>query len=258
MRRCIALGGVFLILFALALPAQAGLGDLLGEVLDNPVQDLTAPLAPMVTTFPIVSDLTESVDAVVAPVLTVVDDVASPVVAVVDEVAEPLVDLVEPVVGDDDLVPGVPVEPVTPPSVLPELAGGPRVTSASASLDEPISNQVPTVGVPQEATAVRMSQLDSIQRLLLTTINRPTISVVEREGSNAGIGAPIGIAAWLTALGAWLGSGISGLLDVLAIPIRLLELLLRALTSAGAGLVAPAAVLGALAVGGRRRLLPVK
>jgi hypothetical protein len=49
---------------------------------------------------------------------------------------------------------------------------------------------------------------------------------------------------------------VAALLDVIAIPARLLEILLRALLSAGSGLVAPAAILVSLAVGGRRRLLP--
>jgi hypothetical protein len=48
---------------------------------------------------------------------------------------------------------------------------------------------------------------------------------------------------WLNGLTNWLRSGANGLLDLLAMPVRLLELLSRALLTAGSGLIAPLSML---------------
>ena len=50
-------------------------------------------------------------------------------------------------------------------------------------------------------------------------------------------------AGWLNGLTAWLRDHTGGLLDLLALPIRLLELLVRALLTAGSGLIAPLSML---------------
>jgi hypothetical protein len=260
MRRWVASGATFLILFALALPARAGLGDLVDGVLDDPIGALTAPLDPVVTAVPLVEDVVETVDAVTSPLVTVVDEVASPLVTVVDEVVvEPVIDLVEPVT--DDVEPVVdPVEPVVDtvePVVnivepVPTVEVYPTLTTAVSA---PVVDNSPVtpalVGGFVQATAVGPVETESVQ-VLLTSISNAGLPLDDREGNQFLVNKT----PWLTALGAWLESGLSGLLDVLAIPARFLELLFRALISAGSGLVAPAAILTALAVAGRRRLLP--
>ncbi|MGH8925433.1 MAG: hypothetical protein ACRDWA_12470 [Acidimicrobiia bacterium] len=280
MRRWLSLGGALLILFGLALPAQAGLGDLFDEILDDPVSDLTAPLAPLVETLPIIPETVDLVDETVAPVVAVVDEVASPVVTVVDEVAspitnvveeivtpvvEPVVGVVEPVVKVVDPVVEV-VDPVIEdlPPVIPSTDRPPIDTSltttpAPSSPDGDEANLAPVSVTPALVQAATVTPA-SIQRLLLASLrfetNDETTMVWDRGETRFIPGEPLS-ANWLDALGAWLGSALSSLFDVLAIPAHLFELLLRALSSAGAGLVAPAAIFAALAVGGRRRLLPV-
>ncbi|HJQ96270.1 MAG TPA: hypothetical protein VJ935_11275 [Acidimicrobiia bacterium] len=270
MRRWLASGGTFLILFALALPAHAGLGDLFDEVLDDPIADLTAPLAPVVTSVPLAEDLVETVDVVTSPLVTVVDEVASPVVTVVDEVVvEPVTDLVEPAtdtvepVGDtvepvgDTVEPVIDtVEPVGDTVVpVPTVEVPPTLTtalSAPGADSSPVRPALVGVAPVVQAAVVGSVDPDSVQRVLLASISNANFPLHDREGNQILVNRT----PWLTALGAWLESGLSGLLDVLAIPARFLELLFRALTSAGSGLVAPAAILAALVVAGRRRLLP--
>lgn len=249
MRRWLASGGTFLILFALALPAHAGLGDLFDEVLDDPIADLTAPLAPVVTSVPLAEDLVETVDVVTSPLVTVVDEVASPVVTVVDEVVvEPVTDLVEPATDTVEPV-GDTVVPVPTVEVPPTLT---TALSAPGADSSPVRPALVGVAPVVQAAVVGSVDPDSVQRVLLASISNANFPLHDREGNQILVNRT----PWLTALGAWLESGLSGLLDVLAIPARFLELLFRALTSAGSGLVAPAAILAALVVAGRRRLLP--
>ena len=270
MRRWVASGGTFLILFALALPARAGLGDLLDGVLDDPIGALTAPRDPVVTAVPLVEDLVETDDEVTSPLVTVVDEVASPIVTVVDEVVvEPVIDLVEPVT--DDVEPVVdPVEPVVDrvepvvdivePVVnavepVPTVEVYPTLTtavSARVADNSPVTPALVGLAPVARATVAGPVETESGQLVLLASISNATLPLDDREGNQVLVTKT----PWLTALGAWLESGLSGLLDVLAIPARFLELLFRALISAGSGLVAPAAILTALAVAGRRRLLP--
>jgi hypothetical protein len=254
-----------LVLFALALPAQAGLGDLLDGLLEDPIEDLTAPLAPVVTALPLLPEVIETVEAAAAPIVTAVEAVASPVVTVVDEIA-PITEVVEDVVDD-------PVPPVTTPNTtLPPVTTPtttlpiPATTLPSATITQPTpSTTLPSVipasfpaPIDDEPRPIRPNE--TVQaRLLELVVALPVTppEYVGDRGETRFIPADPVTTDWLAALGSWLGSGIASLLDVLALPAHLFELLLRALTSAGAGLVAPAAILAALAVGGRRRLLPV-
>ncbi|HJQ94138.1 MAG TPA: hypothetical protein VJ935_00320 [Acidimicrobiia bacterium] len=275
MRRWVALGGTFLILFALALPARAGLGELLGGVLEDPISELTEPLAPLVTSVPLVEDVLETTEALTAPVVTVVDQLASPVVTVVeqvvspiaeppDEVVDPIVEPVEEIVDPEVVKP--PIDPVTetpdpvldvPPAPIPPIEPTLPVVNSGESVTrfeivELTFDQV-SVAIPIEADVDRSaSPTEAIQRALLSSILESSVSLQDREGNDS----VLTNSDWLSALRGWLASGVSALLDVIAIPARLLEILLRALLSAGSGLVAPAAILVALAVGGRRRLLP--
>ena len=267
MRRWVASGATFLMLFALALPARAGLGDLLDGVLDDPIGALTAPLDPVVTSVPLVEDLVETVDAVTSPLVTVVDEVVvEPVVGLVEpptDVVEPVVDPVDPVVDTvepvvdtvkpvvDTVKPVVDtVKPVPTVEVYPTLT---TVISAPVADGSPVTPALVGVApVVQATVAFGPVETESVQRMLLASISNATLPLDDREGNRVLVNKT----PWLAALGAWLESGLSGLLDVLAIPARFLELLFRALISAGSGLVAPAAILTALAVAGRRKLLP--
>ena len=100
----------------------------------------------------------------------------------------------------------------------------------------------------------------TVVRALLTSLTPPAQVQIQSASVEAD---PLrqtqnsGDSGWLFSLSNWLGAGISGLLDVLSIPMRLLEVLLRALTSSGAVLLAPASLLLSLAIGGRRRVLGV-
>lgn len=252
-----------MILFALALPARAGLGDLFDGVLDDPIGALTAPLDPVVTAVPLVEDLVETVDVVTSPLVTVVDEVASPIVTVVDEVVvepvsdlvepatdevQPVVDIVEPVVDTVEPVVDT-VAPVSTVEVYPTLT---TALSAPGADSSPVRPALVGVAPVVQAAVVGSVETDSVQRVLLASISNAAFPLDDREGNQILVNRT----HWLTALGAWLESGLSGLLDVLAIPARFLELLFRALISAGSGLVAPAAILTALAVASRRRLLP--
>ncbi|HEY7582764.1 MAG TPA: hypothetical protein VIB78_03990 [Acidimicrobiia bacterium] len=264
MRRWLALGGTFLILFALALPARAGLGDLLGGVLEDPISELTEPLTPLVTSVPLVEDLLETTESLTSPVVTVVDSLASPLVTVVDEVVSPIIEPVEEIVDPEvveppldpvtevlDPVLDVPVAPLPPVEPIPTLVNS---TTAPTRFEivEQTFDQV-AVAPPVVADIDRSAPpTNTIQRALLSSIVRSSVSLRDREGNVPVVTNP----DWLNALRGWLESGVAALLDVIAIPARLLEILLRALLSAGSGLVAPAAILVSLAVGGRRRLLP--
>jgi hypothetical protein len=259
MRRWVALGGTFLILFALALPARAGLGDLFDGVLDDPIGALTAPLDPVVTAVPLVDDLVETVDVVTSPLVTVVDEVAvEPVIDLVEpatddvepvvDIVDPVVDTVEPVVDTVEPVVDT-VVPVSTVEVYPTLT---TALSAPGADSSPVRPALVGVAPVVQAAVVGSVDTDSVQRVLLASISNAAFPLDDREGNQTLVDRT----HWLTALGAWLESGLAGLLDVLAIPARFLELLFRALISAGSGLVAPAAILTALAVAGRRRLLP--
>ncbi len=262
---------MFLILFALAMPARAGLGDLLGGLLENPISELTEPLAPLVTSVPLVEDLIETTDALTAPVVTVVDSLASPVVTIVDQVVSPTTsppqEIVPPIVESvadvvDPVVTEPPIRTVTevvdpvldvPTTSLPPVAPAVGVADRSDIVELNFDQAPVATPVKEDLERPALStDTVSIQRALLSSITETSVSLQDREGND-----PIVTNSdWLSALRSWLQSGVSGLLDVLAIPARLLEILLRALLSAGSGLVAPAAILMALAVGGRRRLLP--
>ncbi|HKZ21240.1 MAG TPA: hypothetical protein VJQ57_14165 [Acidimicrobiia bacterium] len=276
MRRWVAFGGTFLMVFALALPARAGLGDLLGGLLEDPIAEVTEPLAPLVTSVPLVEDLIETTEALTAPVVTVVDQLASPLVTVVEEVVSPIVEPVEEVVSpivdpEEEVVDPEVIEPSLDPvtnilepvlDVPPAPTVEPTVpvlnsttTSTRFEIVELTFDQAP-IPTPADAESTRSApstETISIQRALLASISGLSLSWQDREGND-----PVaGNIDWLSALRGWLQSGVAALLDVLAIPARLFEILLRALLSAGSGLVAPAAILVSLAVGGRRRLLPV-
>jgi hypothetical protein len=215
MKRWVASGGTFLVLFAFALPARAGLGESVEAVIEEPGSDLTASLEPVVVTGPLVEDLVETVEEVIAP---------------------PLTDVIAPV--------------VTNPLPTPEVPA--RVTTNPPPTDNPPVHKPVNVAPVAEAPLPAPIEISSSQGALLTSISNAALPPDDHQSNDAVDNQT----PWLHALTAWLESGLSGLFDVLAIPARFLELLFRALISAGSGLVAPAAILAALAATSRRRLLP--
>ena len=84
MKRWVASGGTFLILFALALPARAGLGELVDAAIEEPSSGLSASLETVVATGPLVEDPVETLEGIIAPELTDVDE--SPTVTVIERV----------------------------------------------------------------------------------------------------------------------------------------------------------------------------
>jgi hypothetical protein len=183
------------------------------------------------------------VEEVVSPIVDPVEEVVDP--EVIEPSLDPVTNILEPVL---DVPPAPTVEPT-----LPVLHS--TTTSTRFEIVELTFDQAP-VPAPADAESTRSApstETVSIQRALLASISGLSLSWQDREGND-----PVAVNIdWLSALRGWLQSGVAALLDVLAIPARLFEILLRALMSAGSGLVAPAAILVALAVGGRRRLLPV-
>jgi hypothetical protein len=239
MKRWVASGGTFLILFAFALPARAGLGELVEAVIEEPSSDLTASLEPVMVTGPVVEDPVETVEEVTAPLLADVDE--GPAVTVVEE--KPTVDVTDTAGAVLDAVAPV----VTNPLPTPEVASPP--TNPPPTNNAPVP--MPLAPVVQ-ATLAAPIEISSSQGVLLASISNAPLPPDDHQGDEAVDNQT----PWLHALKGWLESGLSGLFDVLAIPARFLELLFRALISAGSGLVAPAAILAALAATSRRRLLP--
>jgi hypothetical protein len=248
-----------------ALPAQAGLGDLLDDLLD-PVEDI-----------PIVGDVVEPiVDDVVDPI---VEDVVNPLAGdLLDPIAEEvLAPIVTPIVGNvvapvveelvtpvlDSVVPPViepvvetipPVEtPTTTTTTVPPFAPTSQEVSASESSGFGVSSTGYPGGVVVASSSADRevapipptTELESLAAALALQT-----ALVKRDSvvlADSGLELPAEVAVidagWLDGLTNWLRNSADGLLNVLALPIRLLELLARALLTAGSGLIAPLSLL---------------
>ena len=222
-------------LLMVALPAQAGLGDLVDDLVD-PVEDIPVvgdivePIIedvadPIVegTVEPVTGDLVDPVvDEVLAPVVTpTVDPVVTPIV---DEVVTPPLDYVAPPVTET-------IPPVGTATTLPVIASNQEAPAGgSAGFDLAV----------QSTTQIRSLQAALAWQTALVDGNviRPSTLDVDEP-------APVDLAAanWLNGLTNWLRSNVDALLNLLALPIRLLELLARALLTAGSGLIAPLSML---------------
>jgi hypothetical protein len=211
-----------------ALPAQAGLGDLVDDLLD-PVEDAQ-----------VVGGTAEIVDDVVAPLA---EDIVQPVAGdlvdpVVDEVPTTTVTTVVPPVVDDTTTPvsDIAIAPVTEtiPPVVTTTTTTIRVTesaqeeAARESID--IRSKRPLIGL-ETALALQMTLVDG-SSTQLSELN------VDQPASENLVGAN-----WLDGLTSWLRNSTDGLVKILALPIRLLEVLARALMTAGSGLIAPLSML---------------
>ena len=248
-------------LLMLAIPAQAGLGDLLSGLL-NPVEDLPVVgdvLDPVVqaVVVPLVQDVVAPVtgalvDPIVdqilpAPVTTVtttptVTTVTTTVEPPVDEVVTPVVDpvvppLIEPV---KDLVPPAPTTTITAPAAIDRLRGieeppePVRVTSSTVSTSNGSALR-PTVPTGRESLQAA---------LLLQTALAESSVLTEDDGSLAlSTEGTDTESAFFERLTDWLRNNSDQFLSLIALPIRFLELLTRALLTAGSGLIAPVSML---------------
>lgn len=228
-----------------ALPAQAGLGDLLAGLLD-PVEDL-----------PVVGDIAEPIiEDVVDPVVEdVVDPLVTPIVdtivtPIVEEVVTPALNnvvapVIEPVV---ETIPPVGTTTTTAPILgtsTPDMSGESAGFGVSSS-GSPGGILLANSNNDGEPGAVQATaELHSLEAAL--ALQAALVDGDSAEVSNAGATQPGEIevvdAGWLDGLTNWLRNSADGLLNVLALPIRLLELLARALLTAGSGLVAPLSML---------------
>ena len=249
----------------LALPAQAGLGDLLGDLLD-PLEDvpivgeIVTPIVEDVVD-PIVEDIVDPlagglvnpiVEEVLAPVLTpIVETVVAPIVdgvvtPVVENVAPPVI---EPVV---EVIPPVETTSTTAPPVGPsgqeagesESAGfGP--SSSGYPADVLVGNSSDDGGVTAAQATTVTTGLQSLEAALAlqTALLDDGSAEVSRPVPDPMTASEPVDAGWLDGLTNWLRTSADGLLNLLALPIRLLELLARALLTAGSGLIAPLSML---------------
>lgn len=245
-RQLLGFSALVLAWWAISTPAQAGLGDLvegaLEEVADLPVVT-TVPIAlpplPEVTAPPIVLDLpTLRTPGIVLPIVEI----------------DPIVFNPPPV----EIVPGLDVPTDAPPAVTVEPLTGTRETHAISQ--HPVAADIPTPkpdssNAPIVADRQRPIENRSIEIRLLLIESAPVPANTEVATQASTLAVAVGATSWLDSLEAWLG--IDSIADILSIPMQLLTLLLRALFSAGSGLIAPAAILIAVVAGSRRKLLPV-
>ena len=241
----------------IAIPAQAGLGDLLDDLLD-PVGDV-----------PIVGDIVDPiVEGVVDPIVDgIVDPVAGDLLdPIADEILAPVLNpIVEGVVApivDTVIPPQVP--PVVPPVV--EVVPPPGTTTTTAPQSPAVTE--PAMAVTSESYGVSPSgypggapigspateplgptqvatELQSLQAALAVQTALLDNEVPDPAGQGGAHLTEVQMidTGWLNGLTNWLRSGANGLLDLLAMPVRLLELLSRALLTAGSGLIAPLSML---------------
>ena len=256
---------VLLSVLTMALPAQAGLGDLIDTLLDPGkdvpiVGDIVSPvvegvLHPSITEVvdPTAGALVDPiVDNVVAPV---VETVVSPgveeaLVPVVGDGAPPIVEEVLPPIQGTDPIPGTttPTVPLLGSAAPTDGVSRPLGVSASSDVAQSwYSNRTvargsapDTVAIKGVATEVQSLKVASALQTALVASGAPLIPISANE--------PLPVRTVsdfrLDGLTNWLRT--DGLGNLLALPIRLLDLLARALLTAGSGLVAPLSMLLAL------------
>lgn len=200
----------------IASPASALLGQLIDGVLVPPT-DVAAAQPP----------IEQQIEEVVEPVLTVVAPVVETVYEVIDEV-----------IGD----PGETVDPIIdiPPAIDPagDKLPGPSTTVGTSGGFR--SNQGVSIDLDAEPPRPLAIVLDARERGL--TGLEASLLNSDTRALTGSIDAPA-TPSWLARVAEWLPASLAGVVGLLAIPVKLLELLLRALFSAGSGLVAPASLL---------------
>lgn len=231
-------------LLMVALPAQAGLGDLVDDLLD-PEDDI-----------PLVGDVGEPVvEEVVDPI---VEDLVGPAAGdlidpVVDEVLAPIVTTVVPPAVDDTTtpVPDIAVDPVA--ETIPPVGTTTSTTIRVVESDQEEAARgwggigTSSGGYPGGVVIATRSKtpLGSLETALALQTTLVESSVAHLSYLNVSQPASENRveANWLSGLTGWLRNGAGELIQVLALPIRLLEVLARALMTAGSGLLAPLSML---------------
>ena len=247
-----------------ALPAQAGLGDLLGELLD-PIEDIpivgdiVEPIVEDVVD-PIVEDVVDPlagdlldpiVEEVLAPIVTpIVDNIVAPVVG---EVVTPVLETVVPPVIEPVVETIPPVETTTTTTAPPPAPGNQEVSAGESSGFGLSSTGYPGgIAIASSSDGGEVAPIPPTTELesLAAALALQTALVEGDAAVLVGSGSPepaaeveVIDAGWLDGLTNWLRNSADGLLNVLALPIRLLELLARALLTAGSGLIAPLSLL---------------
>lgn len=248
------------LLLGLALPAQAGLSDLIDDLLNpvddlpiidevlDPVLEIVDPVVDLVA--PVVDPLGEVVDPIVGGgVDPVLDQIVMPVV---EEVVQPILEEVVPPLVEDPVPP--PVEEIVPPpldDLFPPI--GSVVDPGGSAVAGPASpgNESARTSEPTSQFESSPGNVDAGESLVLAHSLQSRLAVDGQEakletGTSSRVAetrihaASIG---WLDGLTDWLRSAADGLLGLLTLPVRLFEILIRALLTAGSGLVAPASLL---------------
>lgn len=212
--------------------------DSSGSIVDGTVDDTGTALDESVDEVTTVvddtgQDLTETVDSTTDPVTGTVDDTTDPALGTVDD----------PLPADDPAPPRSPATSPTTSTTLPgssDSSGDEAADLDSLDLGETGDDEdegavvAPLGGDPSEpggfdtdrltvlSAAGGVSDLGTLETVLLSAITDETL-----YGR---------LLSWLTGAGA-------GILGTLAGPLLALEILFRALLSAGSGLVAPASLL---------------
>ena len=245
------------VLVMVALPAQAGLGDLLDDLLD-PVEDVPVVgdiVDPIVADVvdPIVVDIVEPVtgdlvdpivDEVLAPVVTPIVDTV--VVPIVGEVMTPVLNnVVAPVI--ETIPPPGDTTTTTLPIAVPGQEAPARDSVGSGFSSSGYPGGVLLADSDNDGEALLSQPSTDLQSLeAARTLQTTLVDSGVTELSNVDVAQPTAEtvdAGWLNGLTKWLRTSADALLNLLALPIRLLELLARALLTAGSGLIAPLSML---------------
>lgn len=206
---------------------------------DEPVESLD--LGPL-------DEVTSPVDEGLSSTMSIVEPLIEPVIEPIEEIVEPVVDplideVLEPVVEvpvDPDPLPDEGGDPLPPPQPPEDAVGADPDPGASTVLPTDPAAPEPTPGFEPAAApgAARLGVGSGDERLL---------PLLEAARFRSPVVLPVEPGSTLEGILAWLSSG-PAIVRVLAAPMELLWVLIRALISAGSGLVAPFSLLVALVV----------
>jgi uncharacterized protein YggT (Ycf19 family) len=243
-------GGLLLVL--IAAPAYAappshsyGLGELLGPVV-TPLQPVTESVGTVLA--PITEPVGEILDPVVDPVVEVLSPITDPLLDPVEEVVDPITDpLLDPV---EDVV-----DPITDPLLDPvEEVVDPLLDPVEDVVDPPLEPNPPPVGggnPPGLETNSSQSPADvagaSVGPVSSSTADLVSSAVSLLPPPSAGVVlSPTLAQSLLSQILDWLSEFDVG--SFLTAPFLGLQVLLRALASAGRGLLVPGAMLAVFAI----------
>ena len=226
--------------------AALSLGELLGPVIPEPVEEVLALADPVV-------ELVDEVVALTDPVVESVEEVPALTDPVVESVEESLAPGTDPVLDpvEEVLAPKTdPVDEVVGPLVEPHLDDEDGLTNSVPSLDQDV-DVLPVVGGPfvdGEPESQPAAAAPSIASVATALFPPPSTGAVLPQSLAKSL---------LSQILDWLSGFDAG--SFLAAPFLGLRVLLRALASAGQGLLIPGMMLVVLALMARdRRILGTK